>query len=105
MLDDIGRRGDGRVIARGVETCHGDDGAVSSTTYWIVLLCFVLFSVENIIVTYVCALLKSPTRGVCDSYCNCTPIVVNEICLKQTINNFVRPMETSVVDVDGIDIL
>ena len=61
----------------------GDDGAVSSTTYWIVLLCFVLFSVANIIVTYVCALLKPPTRGVCDSYCNCTPIVVKKICLKQ----------------------
>ena len=61
----------------------GDDGAVSSTTCWIVLLCFVLFSVANIIVTYVCALLKPPTRGVCDSYCNCTPIVVNKICLKQ----------------------
>ena len=61
----------------------GDDGAVSSTTCWIVLLCFVLFSVANIIVTYVCALLKPPTRGVCDSSCNCTPIVVNKICLKQ----------------------
>ena len=63
----------------------GDDGAVSSTTYWIVLPCFVLFSVANIIVTYVCALLKLPTRGVCDSDCNCTPIVVNKICLKQTM--------------------
>ena len=62
----------------------GDDGAVSWTTYWIVLLCFVLFSVANIIVTYVCALLKPTTRGVCDSYCNCTPIVVNKIYLKQT---------------------
>ena len=36
-----------------------------------------------IIITYVCALLKPPTRGVCDGYCNCTPIVVNKICLKQ----------------------
>ena len=61
----------------------GDSGAVSSTTYWIILLCIVLFSVANIIVTYVCTLLKPPTRGVCDSYCNCTPIVVNKICLKQ----------------------
>ena len=23
MLDDIGRHGDGHVIARGIETCHG----------------------------------------------------------------------------------
>ena len=77
----------------------GDDGAVSSTTYWIVLLCFVLFTVANIIVTYVCALLKPPTRGVCDCYCNCTPIVVNKICLKQiTSVSIVHSAVCSVAD-------
>ena len=40
-----------------------DDGTVSSPTFCLVLLCFVLFSVANIIVIYVCALLKPPTRG------------------------------------------
>ena len=33
MLDDIGRRGDGHVIARGIETCLLDD----------LLNCFALF--------------------------------------------------------------
>ena len=37
----------------------GDDGTISSTTFWIVLLCFVLFLVANII----CVRTPPPPRG------------------------------------------
>ena len=58
MLDDIGRCGDGRVIARGIETCHGrwQRRLLDDLLNYFAMFCFV----ANIIVTYVCALLNPP---------------------------------------------
>ena len=92
MLVDTGRRGDGRVIARGIEICHGRwrRRLLHDLLNCFAMFCFVLNGEYH---CYLCVRTAEtpPMRGVCDSYCNCTPIVVNKICFKQTVSKSSKP--------------
>ena len=52
MLEDIVRRGDGRVIARGIEICHGWWRRRLLDAILLYFAMFCLFSVVNVIVIY-----------------------------------------------------